>query len=116
LYDDEDGSTEDGSAEVWNAELATFNKPSWLHAPWLYTECFLYRRLHDILTRTKYWRNYDVFKRQKDSTFKKSKAAIAELAQRYRALVSEVNEGISKPEARKLLFVYFRALSPPFSN
>jgi damage-control phosphatase, subfamily III len=54
---------------------------------------------------TKHWKEYDVFKRQKDSTFRKSKAAITELAQRYRALVSEAKEGITKVEVRKLLFV-----------
>ena len=92
--------------EQWNAELVTFNKASWLHGPWLYVECYLYRRVHDVLANTKHWRTYDVFKRQKDSTFKKSKAAITELSQRYRALVLEAKEGITKAEARKLLFVF----------
>ena len=99
-------SGETGKAvNEWNAELRNFNEPSWLHGPWLYLECSLYRRLHDIMAKTKHWRNYDVFKQQKDSTFKKSKTAIIELVQRYRALVSEVELGITKVEARKLLFV-----------
>lgn len=100
-----------GSIDEWNAELATFNNASWLHGPWLYVECFLYRRVHDILSGTKFWRTYDVFKRQKDSTFKKSKAAITELAQRYCALVSEVKKGVTKVEGRKLLFVFTQLIS-----
>jgi hypothetical protein len=90
---------------VWNEELATFDEPSWLNGPWLYLECSLYRRLHDILSRTEHWQTYDVFNRQKLSTFKKSKAAITELAQRYRSLVTELERGIHNPEAQKQLFV-----------
>jgi hypothetical protein len=73
-------------------------------------ECHVYRRIHNILSRTKHWRRYDVFKRQKDSTFRKSKAAISELAARYRDLVSELEAGIDDPKVRQSLFV-----KPPFA-
>lgn len=91
--------------DVWNEELKTFGSASYLHGPWLYAECYMYRRIHNILSRTKHWKSYDVFKRQKDSTFKKSKAAIVELAARYRELVSELEDGLTHTEARRLLFV-----------
>jgi damage-control phosphatase, subfamily III len=97
-------SEDGGPVDVWNEELETFADPSWLHGPWLFVECCMYRRLHDIISNTKYWGEYDVFKRQKDSTFKKSKAAITELAQRYRTLVLEIENGIKNAEAKKLLF------------
>jgi damage-control phosphatase, subfamily III len=94
---------------VWNEELKTLGGASYLKGPWLYVECYMYQRIHNILSRTQHWKNYDVFKRQKDSTFIKSKAAIVELAARYRELLSEMKHGITYPEARRLLFV-----SPPF--
>ena len=65
----------------------------------------MYRRIHNILSQTTHWRSYDVFKRQKDSTFRKSKRAICELAARYRGLVEECQRGLGSKEARKLLFV-----------
>ena len=67
----------------------------------------MYRRIQNILSRTKHWQKHDVFKRQKDSTFKKSKKAICELANRYRSLVQECQDGLENREVRKLLFVRF---------
>jgi hypothetical protein len=99
-----------GSVDVWNEELATMGRPSYLNGPWLFVECYMYRRIHNILSRTLNWKKYDVFKRQKDSTFIKSKAAIVELAARYRELVSEMEHGIAHSEARRLLFVFSRSI------
>jgi len=53
------------------------------------------------------WKNYDIFSRQKLSTFKSSRPAVIELAARYRSLMSELEN--QKPEdkssdAEKILF------------
>lgn len=92
--------------DIWNQELLSFPPgTSYLSGPWLFVECYMYRRIHNILSQTTHWRAYDVFKRQKDSTFRKSKRAICELAARYRGLVEECQRGLGSKEARKLLFV-----------
>jgi hypothetical protein len=59
------------------------------------------------LNSSKHWQDYDLFKRQKDSTFVKSRAAVEELADRYMQIVAKpglVHNG-SKDEAKKLRFI-----------
>ena len=36
-----------------------------MNAPWLFAEAYKYRRLHEAFTLSKYWKDYDVFYRQK---------------------------------------------------
>jgi len=38
-----------------------------MNAPWLFAEAYKYRRLHECFSVSKYWRDYDVFYRQKVS-------------------------------------------------
>ncbi|CAG8462185.1 12486_t:CDS:2 [Funneliformis caledonium] len=82
---------DDGEPDV-NTWIEVFNKyfkeENWHSAPWLFTECYLYRRTHSIFVRTKHWRNYDPFFRQKEDTFKASFVAIIELAKRIDGLIS----------------------------
>lgn len=54
-----------------------------------------------------HWKKYDVFKRQKDSTFANSRAAVEELASRYIQVVAEPDTPREdmKEEARKLLSI-----------
>ena len=66
-----------------------------------------------LFTTSKLWKDYDVFSRQKMSTFKSSRPAVLELAAKYKELVEELEQG--KPaadktpeeleEAEKLLFM-----------
>lgn len=70
------------------------------------------RRINTFFTLSKYWKDYDVFARQKMSTFKSSRPAVLELAGRYRDLASKAESGKGEdgktPEeieqAEKLLF------------
>ena len=39
-----------------------------MNAPWLFAEAYKYRRLHECFSVSKFWRNYDVFYRQKVCT------------------------------------------------
>src|SRR5208337_217267 len=41
-------------------------------------------------TLSKYWKSYDVFARQKISTFRSSRPAVLELAARYRHLLQQI--------------------------
>ncbi|KAL1995186.1 hypothetical protein VTN49DRAFT_1373 [Thermomyces lanuginosus] len=104
---------DDGEPDIaeYNKELEQRGQLTWYNAPWLYTECYLYRRIATLFARSKHWKNYDVFARQKLSTFKSSRAAVLELAARYRKLAKEAGEdkkGVSSEqieEAERLLFV-----------
>lgn len=51
------------------------------------------RRIETFFSLSKYWKGYDVFARQKMSTFKSSRPAVLELAARYRELAYEAETG-----------------------
>jgi uncharacterized protein with ATP-grasp and redox domains len=48
------------------------------------------RRISSIFKQTQKWRSYDIFARQKLSTFKSSRPAVIELAARYKDIVTEL--------------------------
>ena len=52
--------------------------------------------------KTHYWRTYDLFARQKISTFRQSRAAVLELAARYEAIVTQLEQtpGALNPTAQ----------------
>ncbi|KAI8624722.1 DUF89-domain-containing protein [Xylariaceae sp. FL1651] len=102
---------DDGFADValYNQELGALGTPSWFNVPWLYCECYLYRRLSTSFSLSTHWKNYDVFSRQKINTFRSSRPAVLELAARYKNLVTQMEADKSKTgaehsEAQKLLF------------
>jgi damage-control phosphatase, subfamily III len=76
--------------EIYNAELKARGNPAWHNVEWLYSECYLYRRISNLFQRSKLWKNYDVFARQKMSTFKSSRPAVLELAAKYREIVGQI--------------------------
>ncbi|KAI9746622.1 MAG: hypothetical protein M1818_000335 [Claussenomyces sp. TS43310] len=100
---------DDGKQDVagYNKELAELDAPSWFNVPWLYAECYLYRRLSTYFSLSQYWKSYDVFARQKISTFRSSRPAVLELAARYKEIVLQIQDK-SQPkadEAEKILFM-----------
>ncbi|KAJ5104487.1 hypothetical protein NUU61_001834 [Penicillium alfredii] len=105
---------DDGNPDIaqYNQELEQRGNPNWHNVPWLYSECYLYRRIETLFSLSTHWKGYDVFARQKMSTFKSSRPAVLELASRYRelALEAESGKGVDhkSPEeveqAEKLLF------------
>ncbi|KAJ6155608.1 hypothetical protein N7470_006174 [Penicillium chermesinum] len=105
---------DDGESDIasYNQELEQRGNPVWHDAPWLYAECYLYRRIETFFALSTHWKGYDVFARQKMSTFKSSRPAVLELAARYRELALEAESGKSSEgkspeeieEAEKLLF------------
>ena len=54
-----------------------------MNAPWLFAEAYKYRRLHECFSISKYWKDYDVFFRQKCDTFSRSSQAVFELSTRF---------------------------------
>ncbi|KND03902.1 uncharacterized protein SPPG_01355 [Spizellomyces punctatus DAOM BR117] len=53
-------------AETWNFLLGAVakDKKTWFSAPWLFVECYMYRKIREIFSRTKYWKDFDVFAAQ----------------------------------------------------
>ncbi|KAL6704599.1 Hairy/enhancer-of-split with YRPW motif protein 2 [Coniothyrium glycines] len=84
----------DGEQDVdaYNQELAARGSPRWHSVPWLYAECYLYRRISSVFKQTQHWRAYDLFARQKIATFKSSRPAVLELAARYRDIVTDLQQ------------------------
>ena len=100
----------------YNEELKALGPPHWFDVSWLYSECYLYRRLNTLFARSRsvFWKEYDVFGRQKLSTFRSSRPAVLELAKRYHDLVDRLGKedkvvrGASSTEAEeaeKVLFI-----------
>jgi len=72
------------------------------------------RRISSIFKQTQNWRSYDIFARQKMSTFKSSRPAVIELAARYKDIVNELESKHTitgaktqeeMDEAAKILFI-----------
>ncbi|ORY16135.1 hypothetical protein BCR34DRAFT_597932 [Clohesyomyces aquaticus] len=107
---------DDGEPDVggYNKELEAMGKTTWHKVPWLYSECYLYRRVSSIFQQTKKWKSYDLFARQKMSTFRSSRPAVLELAGRYRDIVTQLESAhtlkgaktqVELEEAEKVLFM-----------
>ncbi|KXJ92562.1 hypothetical protein Micbo1qcDRAFT_188133 [Microdochium bolleyi] len=105
---------DDGQSDVvlYNNELEALGTPSWFNIPWLFSECYLYRRMSTSFSLSEHWKSYDVFARQKADTFRSSRPAVYELASHFKDLVPKLT---AKPddtgktaaeheEAQKLLF------------
>ncbi|GAA5951090.1 hypothetical protein JCM21900_005720 [Sporobolomyces salmonicolor] len=97
----------EGDIPLWNKEIAKFFRgKDFMNAPWLFAEAYKYRRLHECFSVSKFWKDYDVFFRQKCDTFSRSADAVFELSLRF-AEPYKVIEGIDATkefEAKRLMF------------
>ncbi|KAL9595309.1 MAG: hypothetical protein Q9219_006531, partial [cf. Caloplaca sp. 3 TL-2023] len=105
---------DDGRSDVadYNKELSELRAPTWFDVPWLFAECYLYRRMSTFFALSTHWKTYDVFARQKMSTFRSSRPAVLELAAKYKELITRIRnetQTTSTPEdaeqAERLLFI-----------
>ena len=94
----------DSDLQWFNHYIESASKLSWQHAPWLFAECLIYRRVHSILAQSQHWKSYDIFERQKKSTFLQSKTAVQELAGRYLDAAERSKERARSPEQDFALF------------
>ncbi|KAH8204739.1 hypothetical protein TruAng_001073 [Truncatella angustata] len=105
---------DDGKPDIalYNQELEKLGTPTWFNVPWLYSECYLYRRINTSFSLSQHWKSYDIFSRQKMSTFRSSRPAVLELAGRYRDLVIQIQNDKSKtgPEAEEAQEILFREM------
>ena len=87
---------DDGGMDVqaYNLELGSISPPpSWLHAPWLYTECYLYRLIHTYfaLSTSSFWRKFDAFSTDKRKAFVSSKKGAIELVKHFHHILKSVS-------------------------
>lgn len=99
---------DDGELDIaeYNHELEALGDLSWFNGPWLFIECYLYRRISTSFSFSPHWRSYDVFRRQKLSAFRSSLPAVLELSHKYQQIISTLsssNAAVSS-EAEELLF------------
>ncbi|EGX48850.1 hypothetical protein TWF173_009463 [Orbilia oligospora] len=76
---------DDGLPDIahYNDALVALGEPKWMDASWLFSECYLYRRIATYFTTTTKWNTFDVFLSSKLTTLRSSLPAILELAHRY---------------------------------
>lgn len=87
--------------------LCVLNYPPVSNCDILLTFLLTDRRINVLFSRSSHWKNYDIFARQKVSTFKSSRPAVLELAARYKHLDKEIKENHSADhteKAEELLF------------
>ena len=113
---------DDGSPDVklYNDELEARGPPTWHNVEWLFSECYLYRRMATFfsMAKTSFWKRYDPFYRQKMKTFKSSRPAVLELCARYKDIITQIRSSRANApvaenvtdekeieKAEKLLFV-----------
>ncbi|GAA5863437.1 hypothetical protein JCM8547_006980 [Rhodosporidiobolus lusitaniae] len=68
--------------------LAEKGENKWFTSPWLFAECYLYRRLRLIFSSTTHWVHFDPFQTQKLSTWRSSASGAAALANSLQSLHS----------------------------
>ncbi|KAG7810315.1 hypothetical protein KL921_002810 [Ogataea angusta] len=98
----------------YNETLSRLGEVTWLTGPWLFCECYLYRRLDTIFKTKSKWLHFDVFDRLKRETFKSSALGIYELAIRYKQLNSQIQvkkDNDLDMESLQLLFEEFVDIS-----
>lgn len=56
------------------------------------------RRIATLFAQSTKWKNYDIFSRQKISTFRSSRPAVLELASRYKDIIAKLNDKQAQSE------------------
>uniref|UniRef100_A0A8D0GLL3 Sugar phosphate phosphatase n=1 Tax=Sphenodon punctatus TaxID=8508 RepID=A0A8D0GLL3_SPHPU len=100
-------------SSLWNQyleyqqTLANGNgQPSWFQSPWLYVECYMYRRIHEALIQNPPISNYDVFHEEKVQSFFSSQEAIIALC----TYLQELLKNIQNLDERQLQEEFFKLI------
>nr|CAB3223159.1 UPF0364 protein C6orf211 homolog [Phallusia mammillata] len=69
---------------IWNQRFDAYVKdkgqlPTWFTAPWLYIECYMYRKIQGIIHKSKFMSNFDTFMDQKQRALEQSLDAVRSL-------------------------------------
>ena len=88
-------------------KLQKVEDDTWFKAPWLFAECYMYRRIRTYFAESKYFKNFDPFKKQKDDTFKSSKVSVIQLAKAQENLIKKHNQGLNEIKIEESLEIMF---------
>ncbi|XP_044278675.1 damage-control phosphatase ARMT1 isoform X1 [Varanus komodoensis] len=82
---------------LWNQYLEYHQNlsnqpPSWFQSPWLYTECYMYRRIHEAIVLHPPIGDFDVFKEEKVHAFFNSQQAIIVLSTYLQELLKNIKD------------------------
>ncbi|XP_006874413.1 PREDICTED: UPF0364 protein C6orf211 homolog [Chrysochloris asiatica] len=102
--------------DIWNRYLeyqqSLMNegdgKPRWFYSPWLFVECYMYRRIHEAVMQSPPINDFDVFQESKEQNFFESQDSIIALCsylQELKRTVEELDEVQLKNEFFKFLQV-----------
>ncbi|CAN9507486.1 unnamed protein product [Ophioblennius macclurei] len=78
---------------------------SWFKSPWLYVECYMYRRIHEAILLNPPINDYDVFNEGKTQSFFESQQAVMILCTYLEGITKNIEE-LSKPQ----MFEHFNKL------
>ncbi|XP_055471974.1 damage-control phosphatase ARMT1 isoform X2 [Psammomys obesus] len=100
-------------ADIWNQYLEyqrslltdSGEAPRWFFSPWLFVECYMYRRIHEALIQSPPIHDFDVFQESKNANFFESQESIDALCEYLQQLKSakDLGENHLKDEFLKLL-------------
>ncbi|RGP79407.1 hypothetical protein FLONG3_2462 [Fusarium longipes] len=104
---------DDGSPDIaaYNQQLNDLGRLTWLNCPWLYGECYMYRRIQLMFSMSTAWKGYDIFKSQKDSSLIKSKTAVEDLAIKYIPVILSPDKLLKSIDDRKAKIVFLDMVS-----
>ncbi|XP_037072979.1 damage-control phosphatase ARMT1-like [Pollicipes pollicipes] len=78
---------------LWNRLLDELTvegqRPVWFSAPWLFVECYMYRKIREVLENSGELHDYDYFRQQKMDTLEASLSAISLLGEHLLETVSD---------------------------
>ncbi|XP_022083064.1 protein-glutamate O-methyltransferase-like [Acanthaster planci] len=89
-------SNEGADSQIWQRYLEEETQrnggrpPSWFQSPWLYVECYMYRRIVESIRLSKHLKSFDPFRELKDTALETSQDALVILA-KYLQSTSEEN-------------------------
>ncbi|XP_048655884.1 damage-control phosphatase ARMT1 isoform X2 [Marmota marmota marmota] len=100
--------------DIWNQYLEyqqsllreSDRTPSWFYSPWLYVECYLYRRIHEAIIQSPPVNDFDVFKESKDQNFFESQEPGITLCthlQEFKSTIEDLDANQLKTEFFHLL-------------
>ncbi|XP_005065944.2 damage-control phosphatase ARMT1 isoform X1 [Mesocricetus auratus] len=99
--------------DIWNQYLEheqslldeSDGEPHWFFSPWLFVECYMYRRIHEAVIQSPPIHDFDVFKESKDENFFESQESIDALCMHLEQLkpARDLHKDQLKDELFKLL-------------
>lgn len=100
-------------ADIWNQYLEyqrsllneSDGEPRWFFSPWLFVECYMYRRIHEAIIQSPPIHDFDVFKEGKEENFFESQESIDALCLHLQQLrpARDLSEDRLKEEFLRLL-------------